>query len=165
MGFSVTAASVIFFIAALTAGSAALDAYFESKQTQTVAQDTWRAGLEQQAATNLTLFVNVCDSSCNPATVPNIDIWVENTGSSVVDALNLTFVIDGVAYTSASFADYDIIDPLGVGATHLILPGETMEIDFDNIPITANYDDDNDATDDDDLPVQAMTLDGVVGRR
>lgn len=165
MGFSVTAANVIFFIAMLTAGSAAMDAWWDSESASTAARTEWAESIWSESQTNLTLFVNVCDSSCNPATVPNIDIRVTNTGATVVDVLGLTFVIDGRAYTSSSFADYDITDPAGIGATTLILPGETMEVDFDNVPISGNYDDDNDATNSDDLPVQILTSDGIIGRR
>lgn len=165
MGFSVTAASVIFFIAVITAGSASLDAWWESEAARQEAQRQWAVGLQSEAQTNFTLFVNVCDSGCNPTTVPNIDIIVTNKGTTVIDVLGLTFVIDGLAYTSKSFADYDIITPSGIGATDLILPGEEMEVDFDNIPVSGNYDDDKDATDADDLPVRILTVDGVVGRR
>lgn len=160
MGFSVTAANVIFFIAVLTAGSAAMDAWWDSTADASEARAKWSQAIASEAMTSFTLFVNQCNSGCNPATVPNFDVRITNTGNTVIDALGLTFLIDGLAYTSSSFFDYDIVSPTGVGATSLILPGEVMEIDFVDVPMSLDY-----ANDGSDVPIQATTIDGVVGRR
>lgn len=158
MGFSVTIAHVIFFTAAITASSVAFDALWESTNHATEARQTWNRLSASQLDTNLTLTVNTCNSSCNPAVVPIIRIDVQNTGTTVVDYRNLTYLIDGVVYTIADVVDHDIVSPAAVSNTDLIIPGETMRIEFNDIPVTATY---TLTT----LPVQVVTIDGVIGRR
>lgn len=165
MGFSVTASTVIIFIAALTVGSVALDTLWDSASSTTNARDRWARTVASEVRTNLTLTVPTCDSNCNPPTVPTVEIDVANTGKTVVDVRNLTFLIDGVAYTFASVVDFDIVSPSAISGTDLILPGETMRVEFNDVPVTEDYDPDDDATNADDLPVMVVTLDGVIGGR
>lgn len=165
MGFSVTATHAIFFIAMLAAGSVGMDAYFDASRESNDARAVWVRDSASQLDTNLTLLVFQCNSNCDPPTVPLVEIDVYNTGTTVIDARNLTLIIDGRAHTYSNFTDTDIIFPVTVSTTDLILPGETMRIDLANVPVSADYDADDDNTHDDDLPVQIMTLDGVIGRR
>lgn len=158
MGFSVTAANAIFFVAGLTAASAALDVIWHSSSNATEARVTWERAASSEVDTDLTLTVDTCDSGCDPATVPIVRIDVINAGTTVVDHRNLTFVIDGRAHTVANMTGHDIVDPTSISNTDLILPGETMRVEFRDVPVSANY---TTAT----LPVWVVTLDGVIGGR
>lgn len=162
MGFSVTVTHAIFFIAALSAGSIAMDALWETSAQTTEARARWTGLSADQVDTNLTLTVNSCNNGCNPATPADVDIEldVRNSGTTVVDYRNLTYILDGTLHTVTNVSDYDIISPASVSGTDLIIPGETMRIQFSNIVITADY-----LNDGSNLPVQVITLEGVIGRR
>lgn len=158
MGFSVTAASAIFFIAALTAASAAMDAYFDARRVDVTARRSWETASASQVDTNLTLSVALCSNGCKSPKANTFQIDVRNSGTTVLDYRNITLVIDGTAHTVANYTSRSIVSPSTVTGTDLILPGETMRIDMQDVPLTATY---STST----VPVQAATLDGVIGRR
>lgn len=160
MGFSVTASHVIFFVAVLTAGSAAMDAYFDVAKAENQSRIEWVRASASQVDTNLTLSVNQCSSNCRTPDAPVFRLDVRNSGTTVVDYRNFTYIIDGRAHTVENVTSRSIVSPSSVSGTDLILPGETMRIDFQNMPLTADY-----ANDGSDVPIQIVTLDGVIGRR
>lgn len=158
MGFSVTAASAILFIAALTAGSAAMNAWIDSTAATTTARNEWQRAAASQLDTDLVLSVATCSGGCTTPTVPIVRIDIQNAGTTVVEYLNFTLVIDGIVHQLGNFTNAEIVSPASVTGTHLVLPGETMRIELQDVPVTAAY---TTAT----LPVRVITLDGVVGTR
>ena len=132
--------------------------FWDTAENTTDARERWQALASSAVDTNLTLSVNTCNSGCDANTVPQFRLDVRNSGTTVVDYRNLTYIIDGTLHTVTNVTDYDIVSPAAVSGTDLIIPGETMRIEFQNIPVTATY---TTST----IPVQVITLDGVIGRR
>jgi archaellum component FlaF (FlaF/FlaG flagellin family) len=157
MGFEVTATHIIFFVAFLTVGSAALGSYFKGQQYIDEARRAHDVRFERLAKSNLTLSVFSCSGGC---TAPNASVALDvaNNGGVVVDHQNLTYLVEGRAYTLSDVTSQSIVSPAVVTGTDLILPGETMRITIGNAVLTGTY---TTAS----LPVQVAYLDGVIGRR
>ena len=132
MGFDVTAANIIFFIAAITVSSAALGAYWHNADYVEDARRAEEARADERAHTNLTITDADYDL---PSTTFTID--VKNTGSIVVDISELTYFVDG-ALVDAS--DYGSITVLGEGSgTDVLLPLETLEIEITSVTSSPSY--------------------------
>lgn len=157
MGFSVTVTHAIFFIALLSASSAAVGAYWDTARTMEDARTSWSQMASSEVDTNLTISVGQCTGGCNAGS-RQVRLDVRNSGTTVVDYRNLTYIIDGVAHTVTNTSLAQITSPATVSNTDLILPGETMEITLPSVVLSSGY---STST----LPVQIVTLDGVFGRR
>jgi len=128
MGFDVTAANIIFFIAALAIGSVALGAYWANAEHVEEARRIEMERAQELAHTNLT----VMDASYN-AGFDRFTVEIRNSGSTVLDISELVYLIDGVLVEATLVEDLDVI---GAGATDVWLPLETIEIDFR--PVTSS---------------------------
>jgi archaellum component FlaF (FlaF/FlaG flagellin family) len=127
MGFSVTAAYVIFTLAFLSAGSVALNAYW---RTQGEMQDASRAQAQRAADyahTNLTITsIDCAPVSCDAIT--SITIHAHNGGDTILNATAWTYVLDGVVSTATPAIT--ITDPVVsvTPGTELLLPGEDAAV-------------------------------------
>jgi archaellum component FlaF (FlaF/FlaG flagellin family) len=127
MGFSVTAANVIFLLAFLSAGSVAMNAYWK---TQTEVQDAKRAEADRLAGyahTNLTIAGVACvPADCDAITSVTID--VHNGGETSLNTTTWSYLLDGVVSTATPTVT--ITDPtVTISApTELLLPGEDAAI-------------------------------------
>lgn len=126
MGFDVTVANIIFFIAALTMGSVALGAYWHNASYVEEARRAEDARADTLAHTNMT----ITDTQYNGGQ-ERFTVEVENTGTEVLDISELRYFVDGVYVPTASLVSASVD---GVAATDLWLPTETVEIVLD--PIT-----------------------------
>lgn len=157
MGFSVTAAHVIFFIALLGAAGAAMSAYWN---TASETDEARRAGFERAdrlAHGAMALDVTDCSGGC-AAGARDVTLDITNTGTTVLDSRNFTYVIDGRSYTVADVSSASITAPAAVSGTDLVLPGETLTVVLSSVVLS-------DAHTTADLPVQVVSMEGVVGRR
>ena len=157
MGFSVTATHVIFFVAFLSAASSAMSAYWTSAQGMEEARRTGLDQAERLVHGEMTLVVFGCTGSCNAGT-RQVTIDITNSGTTVIDYRNLTYVIDGRFYGVSSVTSASITTPSAVASTDLILPGETMRVVLPSVVLSNNY---STAT----IPLQVVSAEGVVGRR
>lgn len=130
MGFSVTAANVIFFVALLSAGSVAMSAYWDTTHTM---EDARRAQA-QRADEIAHSEIEVLDPASYSAGAQRFTFDVENTGSEVLKISEMVYILDG-AYVPASTIEEITISGVAV-TTDLLLPGETMQVKL--LPITAS---------------------------
>ena len=159
MGFSVTATTAILFIALLSAGSAAMGASFDASRHTNEARATWVRTASSQVDTNLTVSVDCPSNTCR--TNNAMTIFLRNSGTTVVDMRNLTFVIEGKAHTISNATSWRSYLSSGtpVASTDLILPGETGEVVIQGaLAVTSNIAEEL-------VAIQVVTLDGVIGRR
>lgn len=131
MGFDVTAANIIFFIAFLAIGSVALGAYWSNADH---VEDARRLDDERGAElahSNMTVTSGSYDGGAQRFTVQ-----VKNTGSTVIDLSALGYLIDGVLVADGQLEDLDVV---GEGSpTDVWLPLETIDVDF--LPVTSSPD-------------------------
>ena len=157
MGFSVTAAHVIFFVALTGAASAAMSAYWTNAEDMDEARRVAIERAERVVHGNMTLEVATCSDGCY-AGAREVVLDITNAGTTVIDHRNLTYVIDGRSYTAADVSSASITAPAAVPATDLVLPGETLRVTLPAVVLADNY---STST----LPVQVVSVEGVVGRR
>lgn len=123
MGFDVTAANIIFFIAFLGIGSVSLGGYWANAEQIEEARRIDAQRAQQLAHTNLTVTSATYDSAA-----ARFSVDVRNSGSTVVDLSDLVYLVDGV------FVDASAVESLVVvgvsGATDVWLPLETIELDL-----------------------------------
>lgn len=129
MGFDVTAANVIFFIAALSVASAALGAYWKSSDHVEEARREEDQRADERAHTNMTVTTALYSAAPTRFTVN-----VKNTGSTVIEISDLAYFIDGSLVASTLIEDIDVVGE--ITTTDLWLPLETLDIDFR--PVTAS---------------------------
>lgn len=120
MGFDVTAANVIFFIAALSVGSVAMGAYWQNASFLDEARRAEDERADLRAHTNMTV-----DSATYAAGPKRFTVELINTGSEVIVISELRYLVDGEYVTSASIETTSIS---GEGSTDLWLPLETLEV-------------------------------------
>lgn len=157
MGFSVTAANVVFFVALLSAASAASTAYWT---TASKLEESRRVDLEladRLVHGSMTVVISGCTGSCNSGT-RQVTLDITNDGTTVLDYRNLTYVLDGRAYTVADVSQASITAPSAVSSTNVVLPGETLRVVLPNVVLSQNY---STST----IPVQVVSEEGVIGRR
>ncbi|HVM45360.1 MAG TPA: hypothetical protein VM582_05440 [Candidatus Thermoplasmatota archaeon] len=122
MGFDVTAANVIFFVAALSIGSVALGAYWHNAGYIEEAQ----RGAEDRAAARAHTNMSVQSASYNPG-LDRFRLTLANTGSEVITVSGLRYFVDGVYVSGATI---ERVEVLGAGSTDLWLPMEVLELDL-----------------------------------
>ena len=157
MGFDVTAAHVIFFVALTGAASAAMSAYWTTAEDLDEARRAELERAERLVHGEMTLVVSTCTGSCNAGT-RQIVLDITNTGTTVIDYRNLTYVIDGRSYGVTNVSSASITAPSAVPSTNIVLPGETLRVTLPSVILSTNY-----ATTT--LPVQVVSAEGVIGRR
>lgn len=124
MGFDVTATHVVFFVAFLTVGSAALGGFWKSSRALEDARRDEAARVQDLAHTNMTV------SSVTHAVGPQtLTVHVVNTGSVVLDHTEFAFLLDGVLVDRSALT----VSVLGAGATDLLLPTETLVIEMGGV--------------------------------
>lgn len=122
MGFDVTAASIVLFIATLTVGSVAMGAYWKNADHVEDSRRVERERAHDLAHTNMT----VTSASYN-AGPTRFSVSVKNTGSTVIDISELVYLIDGSIVSSSLIETYDIDGDL---TTDVWLPVETLDVWF-----------------------------------
>lgn len=132
MGFDVTAANIIFFIAALSMGSVALGAYWHNAGYVEEAQRAEDARADMRAHTNMTVVSAQYNGGFDRFTVD-----IKNTGSEVIDISELRYIVDGVYVASASVDSARIEG--GPASTDLWLPLETLEVQLSPIDPSPTY--------------------------
>lgn len=128
MGFSVTAAHVIFALATLTAMSAAVGAYWK---TQDHVEDARRAQdrrVIDAAHTNLTYTVAPAYSAGAGGTVT---FTLKNTGSVGLDRTLFQYLLDGVIKGTMA-SGWPKINGASTSSS-LFLPGDTLEVRLEGI--------------------------------
>ena len=157
MGFSVTAAHVIFFVALTGAASAAMSAFWTNAGDMDEARRVAAERAERVVHGNMTVSVASCADG-SAAGTREVVLDITNAGTTVIDRRNLTYVIDGRSYTAADVSSAAITAPSAVAATDIVLPGETLQVTLASVVLSAGY---TTST----LPVQVVSAEGVVGRR
>lgn len=131
MGFDVTAANIIFFIAFLGVGSVALGAYWTNADHIEDARRLHAQRSHELAQTNLTVTSASYDMGAQSFTVT-----VRNSGSTVLDVSDLAYLLDGILVPSTSVASVTV-----VGAptpTDVWLPLESVDVEL--APVTSSPD-------------------------
>ena len=141
MGFDVTAANIIFFIAAVTVASVALGAYWTNASYVEEAKRTEDERAQQRIQTNLTITTATYDAGATRFTID-----IKNMGSAVVDVSELTYFVDGTLVGPSSYESVSV--PAYGGATDLLMPLETLEVKLLPISSSPSY-------------FQVVTLDGA----
>ena len=121
MGFSVTAAHVIFGIALLTASAAAASAYW---QNQTHIEESRRAMMERAidlAQTNLT----ITDWQWTPGAPGTLEFTLTNKGTNVLDHTRFDYLLDGVPTFASMEAGYPLLNGAPTTSS-LVLPGDAL---------------------------------------
>ncbi len=157
MGFSVTAAHVIFFVALMGAAGGAMSAYWSTASDMDEARRMELERAERLVHGRMTVVVTTCTGSCNAGT-RQVVLDITNAGSTVIDFRNLTYVIDGRSYGVTNVSGSSITAPAAVASTNIVLPGETLRVTLPSVVLASNY-----ATTT--LPVQVVSAEGVIGRR
>ncbi|HET6405035.1 MAG TPA: hypothetical protein VFH78_10345 [Candidatus Thermoplasmatota archaeon] len=132
MGFDVTAANVIFFIAALGIASTAMGAYWQSAEHVEEARRIGDRRAELRAHTNITVVAASYDASDKRFTAE-----VKNTGSEVIGISELRYLVDGAYVATSAIESVAVLG--GPGATDLWLPLETIEVKFAPIEPSPTY--------------------------
>lgn len=121
MGFDVTATHVIFFVAFLSVGSAALGGYWKSSAILEESRRIEAERIEERVHTNITLVGNPSYNGGQD----RFTFSVQNTGSTVLVISEFVYVLDG-KWNDTLESGYPQIS--GVSGTDFLLPGETMEV-------------------------------------
>lgn len=132
MGFDVTAANIIFFVAALSIGSVALGAYWHNADYIEEARRAEDHRADLRAHTNMTVVSAAYNGGFDRFTVD-----VKNTGSEVIDISELRYLVDGVFVPPASVESAAIEG--GPAGTDLWLPLETLEVRLSPIDPSPSY--------------------------
>ena len=120
MGFDVTAAYAIFFVAVLAGGSAALGAYWGSADHVEESRRTQEDRAQERAHTNLTVLSASYDGGASRFTAT-----IKNYGGTVVDISELVYLVDGQIVASTS------VESASIGAapaTDIWQPTETLTL-------------------------------------
>lgn len=128
MGFDVTATHVIFFVAFLSVGSAAIGGYWKSSGILEDSRRIEAARIEERVHTNITIV----GTPSYDAAADRFTFEVRNTGSTVLVMSEFGYVIDG-KWNDTMESGYPSIS--GAAGTDYLLPGETMQVRMS--PITA----------------------------
>ena len=132
MGFDVTVANVIFFIAALTAASVALGAYWKDADHIEEARRIEGDRTDERAHTNLTIADLSYDGGAD-----ELSVDVKNNGPVVVDISELAYFVDGALLPSSSITA-STIDGAAL-TTDILLPLETLELTFGSVTADPSY--------------------------
>ena len=132
MGFDVTAANVIFFIAALSVASVALGAYWKNVDHVEEARRLEDQRADERAHTNMTVT-----SASYTGGSARFTLNIKNTGSTVIDISELSYFIDGALVPASSIEDLDIIGETTV--SDVWLPLETLDIDLRPVSTSPTY--------------------------
>ena len=125
MGFSVTAAHVIFAIALLAAFGAASAAYWTN---QTHVEESRRAMLEREidaAHTNLTITNWQWNSG--PLT---LQFTITNRGTTVLDYTKFSYLLDGSITFASQSSGYPLLNGVNPPTSSLLLPGDTLDCKY-----------------------------------
>ncbi len=117
MGFGVTSAHLIVFVALVTAGNVAATALWDALADVRESGRVEAARHEAIAHTNATVVGTPTWSS------PNYSFNVKNTGSTVLNATKVDYVVDGAWTNNVASRTVD-----GSATTTLWMPGETMGV-------------------------------------
>lgn len=131
MGFDVTAVSIIFFVAIVSAGSAWMGAYWKSNESTNEATRAQQSRADEAVHTNLSVSSATYDAGNTRFTVD-----LKNTGSTVVDVSDMTYLIDGVLVTATSIESAVV---LGHATSDILLPGETLEAKFNPVSSSPSH--------------------------
>ncbi|HWH07815.1 MAG TPA: hypothetical protein VNX21_01360 [Candidatus Thermoplasmatota archaeon] len=123
MGFSVTAAHVIFALAMLTAGSVAASAYWKTQDHIEEARRAQDRRVVDAIHTNVTF---VGDPAYDPAAGGTVTFLVKNTGSVGLDRTLFQYLLDG-AIKGTMAAGWPKLNGAASAST-LLLPGDTLEV-------------------------------------
>lgn len=123
MGFSVTAAHVIFAFAMLTAGSVAMGAYWRTVDHVEDARRVQDQRAVEAARSNVT-FTGA--PSYDPAAGGTVTFTVKNTGSVGLDRTMFQYLLDG-AIKGTMAAGWPKLNGAAATST-LLLPGDTLEV-------------------------------------
>lgn len=132
MGFDVTAANIIFFIAALSMGSVALGAYWHNAGYVEEARRNEDERADLRAHTNMTVVSTQYNGGQDRFTID-----IKNTGSEVVDISELRYLVDGQYVASATVESALVVG--GPATTDLWLPLETLEVKLSPIDPSPTY--------------------------
>lgn len=121
MGFDVTATHVIFFVAFLSVGSAAIGGYWKSSDVLEESRRAEAERIEERVHTNIT----IAGTPSYNGSASRFTFEVRNTGSTVLLISEFVYVIDG-KWNDTMESGYPSIS--GVTGTDYLLPGETMEV-------------------------------------
>lgn len=123
MGFSVTAAHVVFALAMLTAGSAAMGAYWK---TQDHIEDARRVQDHRTVDASRSNVTFVGAPAYDPAAGGTVTFTLKNTGSVGLDRAHFQYLLDG-AIKGTMAAGWPLLN--GAATTSmLVLPGDTLEV-------------------------------------
>lgn len=157
MGFSVTAAHVVFLVALMGAVGAAISSHYTTASDVEEARRLEAARAERLVHGRISLDVVSCSDACAAGT-REVILDITNAGTIVIDHRNLSYVIDGRTYLAADVSSASITAPAAVAGTDLVLPGETLRVTLPQVVLDSSY---TTGT----LPVQVVSAEGVVGRR
>lgn len=132
MGFDVTAANIIFFIAALSMGSVALGAYWHNASYVDEARRLEDERADLRAHTNMTVV-----SAQYNAGLDRFTVDLKNTGSEVIDISELRYLVDGAFVASGSVESASIVG--GPATTDIWLPLETLQVRLSPIDPSPRY--------------------------
>lgn len=128
MGFSVTAAHVIFALAMLTAGSVAMGAYWKTQDHVEDARRLQERRVVDAAHTNVTI---TGAPSYDPAAGGTVTFTMKNTGSVVLDHTRFQYLLDG-AIKGTMAAGWPKLN--GAATTsQLLLPGDELETRLEGV--------------------------------
>ena len=122
MGFSVTAAHVVFALAMLTAFSVAAGSYWQTQEHLAESRRLSDERVIDAAQTNLTL----ANYQYNSGSGGRLTFDLENTGSVVLDHTEFAYLLDGVIGGTMA-AGYPLIDGAATTSS-LLLPGEVLTV-------------------------------------
>lgn len=140
MGFSVTAAYVIFAVAMLTALSAASATYWKNQSYFESSRRVMDDRVVNEAHTNLSI-TSAAWHSGNSTEV----FTLKNAGSTVLDISKLGYMFDGSYVTSSMSSGYPKLDLVSPATSNLLLPGDTLDVQFaaasqpTNIQVVTEY--------------------------
>lgn len=128
MGFSVTAASVIFGIAMIASLSAASSVYW---QTATHLEESRRVAEERTLdAVRTTMTITNYVWNNGPKTV---EFTITNEGTSALDFTSFNYLFSGTITFAAQEANYPKLNGASPPNSNLLLPGETLDCRFSQI--------------------------------
>lgn len=128
MGFSVTAAHVVFGLAMLTAFSVAAGSYWQTQEHLEESRRVQDRRVLDAAQTNLTID----DVQYNSGGGGRLTFDVHNSGNVVLQHDEFVYLLDGVI-TNAMAPGYPLLDGAATTST-LLLPGEVLTVRLSPVP-------------------------------
>ena len=125
MGFSVTAANVIFGIALLGAFSVASNAYWKNASTIEAAQRTMNERAVKEVHANLTLSSPSWDDAQKTES-----FTLKNSGTVGFDLTHFEYMFDGNITYQTQNTDYPKLDGANPPTSRLLLPGDALDCQF-----------------------------------